>query len=72
MTELNATIAKVTRRIIERSAPGRRRYLDLMDRESERCTSRSALSCSNLAHGFAAAEGDKPAIASGRAPNLAI
>ena len=72
MTELNAIVAKVTRRIIERSAPGRRRYLDLMDRESERYTSRSSLSCSNLAHGFAAAEGDKPAIAGGSAPNLAI
>ncbi|MDP9056481.1 MAG: phosphogluconate dehydratase [Pseudomonadota bacterium] len=72
MTELNATVDKVTRRIIERSAPGRRRYLDLMDRESERHTSRNALSCSNLAHGFAAAEADKPAIAGGRAANLAI
>ncbi len=72
MTELNATIAKVTRRIIERSAPGRRRYLDLMDREGERHTNRNALSCSNLAHGFAASEEDKPAIAGGRAPNLAI
>ncbi len=72
MAALNATVDKVTRRIIERSAPGRQRYLDLMDRESERHTSRSALSCSNLAHGFAAAEGDKAAIAAGRAPNLAI
>ena len=72
MAALNATVDTVTRRIIARSAPGRRRYLDLIDRESERHTSRAALSCSNLAHGFAAAEGDKPAIAGGRAPNLAI
>src|SRR5579863_3468087 len=67
MIELNATVDKVTRRIIERSVPGRRRYLDMMDRESERHTNRNALSCSNLAHGFAASEADKPAIAGGRA-----
>ncbi len=71
MNNLNPAIARVTQRIIERSRDSRRRYLDLMDREGERHGKRSFLSCSNLAHGFAAAEADKPAILSGGA-NLAI
>ncbi|MEP7221572.1 MAG: phosphogluconate dehydratase [Novosphingobium sp.] len=69
---LHPAIERVTARIIERSKPGRTLYLDLMEREGDRHGSRTALSCSNLAHGFAAAEGDKPAIAAGRRPNLAI
>jgi phosphogluconate dehydratase len=43
-----------------------------MEREAERFPNRGALSCSNLAHGFAAALDDKPAIKNGRGPNLAI
>ena len=69
---LHPSIERVTARIIERSKPGRARYLDLMEREGDRHGSRTALSCSNLAHGFAASESDKPAIAAGAAPNLAI
>ncbi|MFM5923173.1 MAG: phosphogluconate dehydratase [Novosphingobium sp.] len=72
MTRLNPTVERVTERIIAKSKDGRRRYLDLMEREAERFPNRNALSCSNLAHGFAAAEGDKGAIAHGRGPNLAI
>ena len=72
MTTLNSTIARVTQRIIERSGTSRARYLDLVAREADRHTGRNFLSCSNLAHGFAASEGDKPAIAAGQAPNLAI
>jgi len=72
MNSLHPAIARVTDRIVERSRESRRRYLDLMDREGERHGSREALGCSNLAHGFAAALEDKPAIAGGRAPNLAI
>ncbi len=72
MSELHRTIARVTQRIIEKSRAGRRRYLDLMDRESERHGGREALGCSNLAHGFAAALEDKASIASGRSANLAI
>jgi len=72
MTELHATVARVTARIVERSAPHRRRYLDLMDREADKHGNRNFLSCSNLAHGFAASEGDKPAIAAGKAANLGI
>jgi len=72
MTKLHPAIERVTARIIEKSAASRRRYLDLMDREAERFPNRNALSCSNLAHGFAAALEDKSAIKGGRGANLAI
>ena len=72
MTTLNATLAAVTARIITRSRPTRQRYLDLIAREGERHTGRGFLSCSNLAHGFAASEGDKPSIAGGQSANLGI
>jgi phosphogluconate dehydratase len=69
---LHPAVERVTARIIERSADTRRRYLDLVAREGERHGGREALSCSNLAHGFAAALDDKAAIANARGPNLAI
>lgn len=72
MSKLHPAIERVTARIVDRSKDSRRRYLDLMDREAERFPNRNALSCSNLAHGFAAALDDKPAIKSGRGANLAI
>ena len=72
MTDLNPIIARVTRRIVERSRDSRQRYLDLMDREGERHGGREWMGCSNLAHGFAAALEDKPAIAGGKAVNLGI
>jgi phosphogluconate dehydratase len=71
MTTLAPAVARVTDRIIERSRPSRRRYLDLVQRMGEKFSDRSRLSCSNLAHGFAAAGEDKPSIASGGA-NIAI
>jgi phosphogluconate dehydratase len=72
MTDLHPAVAQVTQRIIERSRPGRQRYLDLMAREGDKFSDRGFLSCSNLAHGFAAAGEDKAAIATQRGPNLAI
>ena len=72
MSKLHPTIERVTARIIDRSKDSRSRYLELLDREAERFPNRGALSCSNLAHGFAAALDDKPAIKNGRGPNLAI
>jgi phosphogluconate dehydratase len=65
-------VARVTDRIIERSRESRARYLALVEREAERHSDRSFLSCSNLAHGFAAAGEDKSAIATGGAFNLGI
>lgn len=72
MSNLSPAVARVTQRIIERSRASRSRYLDLVERESERHADRSFLSCSNLAHGFAAAGEDKQAIATGGAINLGI
>ena len=72
MSELNPVVAKVTERIIEKSRDSRQRYLDLMAREGDKHGSRAFMSCSNLAHGFAAALEDKDAIATHRGPNLGI
>ncbi|QXQ07088.1 phosphogluconate dehydratase [Sphingosinicellaceae bacterium] len=69
---LHPVVAAVTDRIIERSRPGRTAYLDLIAREAEGGLRRPILSCGNLAHGFAAAEGDKAEIRSGRAMNIGI
>jgi phosphogluconate dehydratase len=72
MTNLNSTVARVTDRIIERSRPSRTRYLQLIADEGERGISRPRMSCGNFAHGFAAAEQDKDAIRTMRAPNIGI
>ena len=73
MTNLHPSVARVTDRIIERSRDSRRRYLELMDAEGERHADRNtALPCSNLAHGFAAAEEDKASILTRRGPNIGI
>ena len=69
---LNLTVAAVTDRIIERSKPTRRRYLDLMAEQKERGISRPRLSCGNFAHGFAASGEDKDAISHLSGPNIAI
>ncbi len=65
-------VASVTARIVERSAPRRARYLDLIARERETGIGRPRLSCGNFAHGFAASGEDKPVIRGGRAPNIGI
>ena len=69
---LHPEIEAVTRRIAERSAPRRRRYLDLIARERDDGVGRPSLACGNLAHGFAAAGEDKAAIRAGRAMNIGI
>ncbi len=69
---LHPAIAAVTNRIIERSRPRRAAYLALMAEEAERGTQRGTLSCGNLAHAFAAAGEDKPAIRAGREMNIGI
>ena len=71
-TRLDPRIAAVTDRIIERSKPSRRRYLDLIAREAERGIERPRLSCGNFAHGFAASGEDKDAIRGMRGPNIGI
>ncbi|WP_067736738.1 phosphogluconate dehydratase [Novosphingobium naphthalenivorans] len=72
MSPLNPVVARVTDRIIARSKPSRTGYLDMVARERDRHSDRSFLSCSNLAHGFAASGDDKAAIATGGAINLGI
>ncbi|MDV3256784.1 MAG: phosphogluconate dehydratase [Sphingomonas sp.] len=72
MAKLDPRISSVTDRIIERSKPGRARYLQLIADQAERGISRPRLSCGNFAHGFAASGEDKEAIRSLGGPNLAI
>ncbi|WP_353199095.1 phosphogluconate dehydratase [Sandarakinorhabdus sp.] len=72
MPTLQPTIARVTDRIIERSRSGRRRYLDLIAGQREAGMNRGNLSCSNLAHGFAAALDDKASIKAGARVNIGI
>ena len=72
MTDLHPTIAKVTERIVARSRPRRRQYLDLIERGRDAGTNRDQLSCGNLAHGFAASGEDKPVIRTGNAMNIGI
>ncbi len=66
-------IAEVTERVIERSHPGRQAYLRRIDAAASRGPHRAALSCGNLAHGFAACGvSDKAALAGDVVPNLGI
>ena len=70
---LHARIGDVTERIIKRSHDDRARYLDRIRAAGEKGPRRAALSCGNLAHGFAAcAMTDKERLSGDVVPNLAI
>lgn len=70
---LNKTVKDVTDRIAARSELSRRDYLDGVDAQAKKGVHRSALSCGNLAHGFAACgPSDKAALAGNETPNLGI
>lgn len=70
---LNSVIAAVTQRIIERSRGTRSRYLSRLDAAITTSPYRGQLSCTNLAHGFAASEpDDKLSIKAIKAPNIGI
>ncbi len=69
---LHPTIARVTARIVERSRGPRADYLRRMDEARATSPARTRLSCGNLAHGFAAAGADKPALRSGHGGNIGI
>jgi phosphogluconate dehydratase len=69
---LHPIVEAVTARIVERSAESRARYLELVAREADKGLRREVLGCSNLAHGFAAAEEDQATIRAGRAFNIGI
>src|SRR5260370_35399509 len=63
----------VTERIRERSAPGRADYLERMEAARRQGSVRAGLSCTNLAHGFAASDAThKEALKLMRWPNVAI
>ncbi|MBC7489796.1 MAG: phosphogluconate dehydratase, partial [Glaciimonas sp.] len=51
---VQASVAKVTERIIARSQPYRLAYLARIDIARRQDVQRGVLSCANLAHGFAA------------------
>jgi phosphogluconate dehydratase len=73
MPPLNSRVRDVTERIKDRSRAERASYLRRMTAESSRGPTRARLSCTNLAHGFAASpSNDKEALRQLRWPNLAI
>ncbi len=69
---LHPTIRAVTDRIIERSAPTRSAYLDRMAAAASEGPKRKAMSCSNLAHAYAASGADKDRLAGHVTPNIGI
>jgi phosphogluconate dehydratase len=69
---MNNVVESVTQKIIRRSREGRQAYLDLIKRQRDKGVNRDALSCGNLAHGFAASGDDKAIIRGGKAMNIGI
>jgi phosphogluconate dehydratase len=70
---IDARVREVTERIRARSRSGRADYLARMDAARRRGSARTGLSCTNLAHGFAASDAtDKEALRLLRWPNVAI
>ena len=70
---LHPTVAAVTDRIRQRSAPTRSAYLARLEQARRTGPVRKGLSCTNLAHAFAAsAPNDKAVLREARWPNLAI
>ncbi len=70
---LHPVIAAVTARIEQRSRGSRADYEARMSRAEDRGVHRAKLSCGNLAHGFAACDGDEKRALTGQTiPNLAI
>ena len=70
---MNSIIQEVTERIIERSKVSRAAYLAKIDKARRQGPHRGALSCGNLAHGFAACgKDDKADLRSMTKANIAI
>ncbi len=73
LAPLHPRVREVTARIAARSRASRQDYLDRMTSARSSEPTRSQLACTNLAHGFAAAEAsDKQQLKVGRWPNIAI
>jgi phosphogluconate dehydratase len=70
---LHAVLAAVTERITLRSAPSRAAYLAQLEAAMRQGVQRGALSCTNLAHGFAAFPvNDKLSLKEQKKPSIAI
>jgi phosphogluconate dehydratase len=70
---VQARVGEVTERIVERSRPEREPYLARIRAAGARKPNRTRLSCSNLAHGFAACGvHDKAMLKGETAPNIGI
>jgi phosphogluconate dehydratase len=70
---LHPVVEQVTNRIIKRSRPSRQAYLAHLDAARIKGVQRSALSCTNLAHGFAAfPANDKLKLREYKQPSVAI
>ena len=73
MVSPHSQLKQVTARVVERSRKTRAAYLARIDRAQGQFPARGALSCANLAHGFAGLQGnDKMAIKAVREPNVGI
>lgn len=70
---MHPTVTRVTERIIRRSRDSRQDYLRRMDALGRQSPHRAALSCGNLAHGFAACQpGDKQTLKLMNQANVAM
>ncbi|MES2153453.1 MAG: phosphogluconate dehydratase [Pseudomonadota bacterium] len=70
---VHPVVEAVTNRIIKRSRPSRAAYLAHLDAARVQGVQRGALSCTNLAHGFAAfPAGDKIMLKQDKQPSVAI
>jgi phosphogluconate dehydratase len=72
MPHLHPDVAAVTDRVITRSRQKRQAYLDLIAHERETCVKRPALSCANLAHGYAGTDEQRDAMRDATAMNIGI
>ena len=71
--KLHPTVSQVTERVRTRSRDSRREYLERMRQAGDASSARARLSCTNLAHGFAASSpSDKQALRQMKWPNIAI
>lgn len=70
---MHPRLIEITERIADRSSATRKAYLSMVDNAAGRSPKRTALSCSNLAHSFAACNtSDKDALKGETKANIAI
>ena len=71
--KLHPTVEAVTRRIVERSAPGREAYLARIEAAARQPRGADRMGCANVAHAFAGVPGhDRFRIVAEKAPNIGI